>query len=138
MEDQRSLVGCQHIQAKSLYKSGAGRHFLWHRKCDLGKVWNEWQYYLGWFWATFEDSFFHVFGFFWKCFSVCTEKMHNIKLRYYIFFIFWPQKHNKTSSNRAQFTINFVLFYWRHLLARLLYNDFGSRRVPSPSFGGWT
>ena len=29
-------------------------------------------------------------------------------------------------SNRAQFTINCVLINWRHLPARLLYNDFGS------------
>ena len=30
----------------------------------------------------------------------------------------------KSSSNRAKFTINCVLLYWRHLPARLLYNDF--------------
>ena len=35
----------------------------------------------------------------------------------------------KPSSNRAKFTINCVLLYWRHLPARLLYNDFGKIRV---------
>ena len=35
----------------------------------------------------------------------------------------------KPSSNRAKFTINCVLLYWRHLPARLLYNDFGYKAL---------
>ena len=34
----------------------------------------------------------------------------------------------KPPSNRAKFTINCVLLYWRHLPARLPYNVFGWSR----------
>ena len=66
-----------------------------------------------------------IFFFFLKLllcnFSVRTLQHFQKKI---IDFFFAPKNMKKPSSNRTKFTINYVLLYWRHLPARLLYNDF--------------
>ena len=98
----------QHVP-KSLYRTRAGRHLYWTKNvvwAGFGPIGNTEKKSLGRLWATFEDVFFHVFMFvarrvqnfsffiffFWKCCSVCNEKLHSINLRDF----FCLRKHEKT------------------------------------------
>jgi hypothetical protein len=47
-----------------------------------------------------------------------AEKLHNINLRFFLIFFFAHQNMKKPPSNRAKFTINCVLLYWRYLPVR--------------------
>ena len=84
-------------------------------------------------WANYKDSFFMFSGakkefLFWKCCIVSIwEKIFKEKY-------LSPKTRKKPPSNRAKFTINSVLLYWRHLPARLLYNDFDYKHNFSFSF----
>ena len=75
---------------------------------------------LGRLWATFESSFCMLSGakngeFILKYCSIHTKKLHYI----YIYIFFWI-------LIGWIFTVTCVLLYWRHLPARLFYNDFCS------------
>ena len=65
-------------------------------------------------WADYKQLFRGVFSYFW---------VQKLFLKFFWKY-FAPQNMIKPPSNRAKFTIN-----WRHLPARLPYNDFGSNDI---------
>ena len=91
--------------------------------------------------SNFWGQFFHVFGcnkriqLFFENVAASTLKSCIISIWEKIFKKkIAPENMKKSSSNRAKFTINCVLLYWRHLPARLLYNDFDYKHNFSFSF----
>ncbi len=136
-----------YLNTKPLDRSRAGRHFYGTENvfwAGFGPVGNTGKKSA---WADYEQLLRAVFScfqgqkniakFFWKYPSVRTEKLHKISLTKFFFWNFFdPQNMKKPFSNRAKIVYDCVLLYWRHLLARLLYNDFDCNHFKSTFWYG--
>ena len=88
----------------------------------FGPIGNTEKKSLGWLWATFEDGFFMFSAAIFFLVNVVASALKNCIISIWEFFLktfFAPENMKKLSANC-------VLLYWRHLPARLLYNDFDS------------